>query len=100
MPPGDQAKNYYPFLDFSWADYTVIVTLGPTHWSDYSTVRHGVLELVRKYHCTFCFYLMRAAAVGSVLHDRNHRISCNANMSCSCPCHDFLRPWACTVMGQ
>ena len=55
MPPGDQAKNYYPFLDFSWADCTVIVTLGPTHWSDYSTVRHGVLELVRKYHCTFCF---------------------------------------------
>lgn len=46
MPPGDQAKNYYPFLDFAWADCTVNVTLGPTHWSDNSTVRHGVLELV------------------------------------------------------
>ncbi|CAL5222694.1 g5095 [Coccomyxa viridis] len=46
VPPGDQAKNYYPFLDFAWADCTVNVTLGPTHWSDNSTVRHGVLELV------------------------------------------------------
>ncbi len=45
-PPGDQARNYYPFLDFAWANCIVKVALGPTHWSDYSSVHHGVLELV------------------------------------------------------
>ena len=51
-PPGDQALNYYPFLDFAWCNCTVSVTLGPTHWSHYETVQHGMLELVCTSHHT------------------------------------------------
>lgn len=46
-PPRNDAQNYYPFLDFTWANCTVGVVVGPTHWSDNDRVRHAVLELVR-----------------------------------------------------
>ena len=45
-PLGDLARNYYPFLDIARGNCTVKAALGPTHWSDYLQVRHGVLELV------------------------------------------------------
>ena len=50
-PPGNEAQNYYPFLDFAWGNCTVEVSLGPTHWSDNSQVHHGVLQLVCTHPC-------------------------------------------------
>lgn len=45
---GEQAQDYYPFLDITRGNCTAAAHMGPTHWSDYSKVHHSVLELVRR----------------------------------------------------
>ena len=45
-PEGALAQRYYPFLDIQRGACSVKATLGPTHWSEYSQVHRGVLQLV------------------------------------------------------